>query len=64
MHAVTTVGSATLKGAAGGAVTGAAVAGPGGAVVGGLLGAAGGMGTGLVELNAEQKEEIKKLNEE
>lgn len=53
-----------MKGAAGGAVTGAAVAGPHGAVVGGLLGAAGGMGTGLVELNAEQKEEIKKLNEE
>lgn len=64
VHAVTTVGSATLKGAAGGAVTGAAVAGPHGAVIGGLLGAAGGMGTGLVELNAEQAEETKKLNEE
>lgn len=64
VHAVSKFASGAAKGAAAGAVTGGVVAGPGGALVGGALGAAAGGGTALVELNAEQAEETKKLKEE
>lgn len=63
MHATTTVGSSAAKGAAAGAVAGSLIPGVG-TLVGGALGAAAGGGTALVELNAEQAEETKKLNEE
>ena len=63
VHAVTNFASSAAKGAAAGAVAGSVIPGVG-TLVGGALGAAAGGGTALVELNAEQAEETKKLKEE
>lgn len=63
MHAVTNFASSAAKGAAAGAIAGSVIPGLG-TLVGGALGAAAGGGTALVELNAEQAEETKKLKEE